>query len=440
MSNHTNLPPVIVKANAIAAHVPNDLPALQIVQRSTVGPVVRLCAVGDIGLSGRAAITAEREGADTLFVEVAPLLQDADMVFGNLESPLAGAIAPGKMFAAPVAGATALRKAGFRLLHLANNHVGEYGQIGLTATLKAVREAGMIPLGAGDDMAAARQLIHTEVNGLRLGWLGCGRTLLPQNGAGSRYWEFEAQELLDAVTQARPNVEVLIVSIHIGLMYLDYPSPAHKVMAENLMAAGADLILMHHAHVLQGAQVTSPGRVCCYNLGNFLYDWEEGNVQTPVMLREQNEGAVFLFHLDRQGIAVAMAFPTWIDEGCRVRWAAGERGHQILQRLTRISRDLEKDFTLAFEHQRASRNTAAILKVLAFHVWRGNWRYIIDSLRRARPEHFKMLARWLIDFVRSHSQSEPQPNPNADEPQPKRMTAHGMSRHSGITEFFIFFS
>jgi len=239
------------------------------------------------------------------------------------------------------------------------------------------------------------------MNGLRIGWLGCGRTLLAQNQAGPRYWEFNEQELLDAIAQARSAVDVLIVSIHIGLMYIDYPRPQHKSMAERLMESGADLILMHHAHVLQGVQITSQESVCCYNLSNFLYDWQEGNVQTPVRLREQNEGAIFWFEMDHRGIAVVAALPTWIDDDCRVHWATGERGYRILHRLARISRDLEGDFTPAFERQRAERNFGPILKVLAFHVKNRNWRHIIDSLRRTRFEHFKMVLRWLIGFCKT---------------------------------------
>ena len=397
MSKQNSSPPLIVEAKTITEQVPHDLPGLLFLQRPTAGLVSRLCAVGDIGLSGRAAATAKQRGANTLFAEVAPCLQAANMTFGNLESPLAAEVALGKMFAAPVTGAATLREAGFRLLHLANNHVSEYGQGGLIATLNAVRQAGIMPLGAGDELVAAQQLVCTEANGLHIGWLGCGRTLLSQSKVGPCYWEFDEQELLEAVVQARPKVEVLIVSIHIGLMYLDYPRPQHKAMAERLMAAGADLILMHHAHILQGVQVTAETRVCCYNLGNFMYDWEEGHIKTPVMLRQQNEGAIFIFDLDRQGVAAAAALPTWIDEACRVRWATGERGRVILHRLARISGDLENDFTLAFERQRAWRNTEGILRLLAFHLRRGHWRDIMDSLRRTRLEHFKMLGRWLVN-------------------------------------------
>jgi Bacterial capsule synthesis protein PGA_cap len=170
-----------------------------------------------------------------------------------------------------------------------------------------------------------------------------------------------------------------------------------------LMENGADLILMHHAHVLQGVQTTGQGKLCCYNLGNFLYDWSEGNVQGTVMLREQNEGGIFWFELDGRGVAQAAVLPTWIDGDCRVHWATGDRGVQILRRLSHISRNLEGDFTREFERQRAQRNTGPIFSVLAFHAKNCNWRYLLDALRHLRFEHLKMLFSWLSSRFRTAS-------------------------------------
>jgi capsule synthesis protein PGA_cap len=394
---------VLIEAKTISENVPSGLPALQIVKRQVISPAVSLCAVGDIGLSGRTAVTAEKEGGEALFAEVAPFLRSSDISFGNLESPLIVENHSTQIFAAPLMGAGLLRKAGFSVIHLANNHVGEYGQGGLSSTIEVVGANDMIPLGAGSDLVKAKQLIRTDSKGLGIGWLGCGRTLLPQSQEGPRYWEFNEDELLNSVKSSRTKVDVLIVSIHIGFMYLDYPSPAHKTMAEKLMCAGADLILMHHAHILQGVQIASGKSVCCYNLGNFLYDWQEGNVKTLEMEREQTESAIFYMHLDQQGIASMVAIPTWIDECCRVRWATGARGDRILKRLSRISQDLKGDYAIAFESQRASRNTSPILKVLSFHIRHGNWGYVFSSLRKVRGEHIKMLIGWIFNFLKRSS-------------------------------------
>jgi hypothetical protein len=183
-------------------------------------------------------------------------------------------------------------------------------------------------------------------------------------------------------------------------MYMDYPRPEHKAMAERLLGAGANLILMHHAHVLQSVQVGSKKSLCCYNLGNFLFDWEEGNVKIPMMLREQNEGAVFHFVLDRNGIAQAAALPVWIDDRSTVHWASGTRGVEILKRLVRISRAIECDYAALFKRQRAERNTTDIFKVMWFHARHGNWAFLLESIKKARLEHMGMIMRWLIGALK----------------------------------------
>ena len=192
---------------------------------------------------------------------------------------------------------------------------------------------------------------------------------------------------------------MLAVSLHLGFMYLDYPHPEHKALAEKLLGEGVDLVLMHHAHVLQGIQVTDRGRTICYNLGNFILDWQEGHVRGEVMVREQNEGAVFLFDLDRQGVCRAAALPTWIDEACRVHWATGARGVRILDRLIRISQALEVDSDAAFWCQRSERNTGHALKTLAFHLRRGNLSLVWREVKKVRLEHVKMLLRWALGRI-----------------------------------------
>lgn len=391
----------LVSAQTVGGFLPADLSALRLVDVPTEGQTLRLCAVGDIGLSGRVGKALSRsDGAARILAEVAPLLESVDVSFGNLESPLAGDIAPGRLFSGPVSGAAMLKKSGFNLIHLANNHVYDYGRDGLVATIEAVQHANLSCLGIGATKTDAKQILRTDVRGIRVGWLGCGRTLVVQEESGPHFWEFDEEELLAAVQRYRSDVDLLIVSIHIGLMHMDYPRPEHKAMAEKLLDAGVNLILMHHAHVLQGVEVTGRRDVCCYNLGNFVFDWEEGNVKIPVLVREQNESAIFHFVLDRNGIAQATAIPVWIDTDCAVRWATGARGVEILSRLSRISRDLECDYEAAFKRQRAERHTSGILKVVWFHLRRGNWAFVLDSAKRARPEHLGMILRWIGDAVR----------------------------------------
>ena len=385
----------ILPASTLATPVPSGLSAACFYRRPPSGRTIRLYAVGDIGFSGKIKITGKKKGFPALFGEIANLLRTGDVVFGNLETPLTNQVPEGSLFSGSLEGAVGMSESGFSIVHLANNHICDYGPYGIRSTLNALQENDILTFGACENRAGARQLVQTDVGSLRVGWLGCGRTQQDQTEGGPYFWEFEETEIVSAIRKARDTVDVLIVSIHIGYMYLDYPHPDHKDMANRLVAEGADLILMHHAHVLQGVEFTKGGGVICYNLGNFLWDWEEGNVRANVMVEEQRQGAVFLFDLDQKGVCGAAALPTCIDDACCVRWATGEMGISIIERLNRISLDLKADYADEFRRQRHERNTGLAIEVLWFHFRKGNWAIVIGMLKKIRSEHFRLLLGWL---------------------------------------------
>ena len=377
---------------------PAGLPTLELFARPPRGTTVRLYAVGDTGLSGRVTQTAAALGFDALFAEVAPVLRSGDIVFGNLEATLLPAPPAGAFFAAPPAAAAALAGAGFSVVHVANNHTYDFGAAGLGATLAALKANRLSPLGASP------ALVRSDRRGVRIGWLGCGRTQVAQDErpGAARYWEYDEAALLAAIRAARAqgDVDVLVASVHIGFMYLDYPHPDHKAMADRCLAAGANLVLLHHAHVLQGVQATAAGVICC-NLGNFLFDRTEGEITNELLEREQTEGAVFAFDLDADGVCRAAALPTWVDERCRVRWALGERGARILERLARLSRDLDGDFASAFRRQRAERNTGHVLRMFRYYLRHGRWSDVRRMFGKVRGEHLAMLGRWVLGRLRA---------------------------------------
>ena len=378
---------------------PRELEALYFFRRQPAGPTARLLAVGDIGFSGRVGEQGASRGYSCFFEGLQALFRTGDIVFANLETPLVCADTARQMFTGSPETAEALAKAGFTLVNVANNHIRDLGAAGLKATLEALTRAGLLQLGAGLDQAVSYELIRTDVRGLRVGWFGCAHTRQDQLGSGPYFYKFDLERLLDSVRRARPSVDLLIVSIHAGLMFLDYPKPEDKLAADRLRVAGADLILMHHAHVLQGVQADDHGRSICFNLGNFLFDWQEGNVTADVMVREQQEGAVFLFEFDHTGICRAAAVPTYMDSDLAVRWATGQKGRGILDRLARISSDIEGDYIPLFAAQRAERNAGHGLRVVWFHLKRGHLRLVLDLFRKVRLEHCLMLWRWVLGIL-----------------------------------------
>jgi poly-gamma-glutamate synthesis protein (capsule biosynthesis protein) len=391
----------LINAREINSLLPENLNALEICNIKNPGKnSICIQAVGDVGFSGRIRELYQSKGNyDYIFSDVSCYIKTGDVVFGNLESPLVKVEQENSMFAGDPAGAKFLKMAGFNNINLANNHILDYGVEGLISTIKNLLENDVTPLGVGQNTKEADELIIFEKNGCKIGFLATARTLMDQTDNSTVFSELRNDKLLDNVEKNKSLVDFLVVSIHAGLMYLDYPKPEFKEFVEELMNKGANLILVHHAHVLQSVQVTSDGNMCCYNLGNFLWDWKEGYVEIPIMVKEQRESAIFTFEIENGKIIQAFAIPIFLDDDFLIRWAEGIRGDGILTRLVRLSNDIEKDYTSLYEKQRAERNASPIIKVVYQHFILGDWKYVLKMLRSVRWEHIKMLFRFFVNKI-----------------------------------------
>ncbi len=152
------------------------------------GPAIDLRAVGDVMLGRYVGAAAQQRGLGYPFAATTELLA-GDLAIGNLESPLTERteLRPGPYrlpanpdFASP------LREAGFDALSLANNHGLDAGPAGLQDATSALSSAGVAPLGAGPDAAAARELAIVERNGLRIALLAFNDVADPQDAADER--------------------------------------------------------------------------------------------------------------------------------------------------------------------------------------------------------------------------------------------------------------
>ena len=239
---------------------------------------ITVAAVGDIMLGGTARPELRRYGYDYPFEHVATLLQDADIAFGNLEGPLTDAGAPEGdkqyVFRSPPAKVVpALKRAGFDVLSLANNHTLDYGPQGLADTEAALRTHGIAAIGAGADGRAARAPVILDVRGKKLGFLAYSLTL-PENFFATATRPGTAFGLEDHVradvAALKSRVDFVLVSFHWGQEgktdLRDYQVRVGRAAIE----AGAHAVIGHHPHILQGVEHYRGG-VILYSLGNFVF-------------------------------------------------------------------------------------------------------------------------------------------------------------------------
>jgi poly-gamma-glutamate synthesis protein (capsule biosynthesis protein) len=321
---------------------------------------LRLVAVGDIMMHQDVKKAAKDGGFDGLWSEVSPLLKDADIAFGNLETPVAPQTGrPGVpfVFNAPAELPAALRSAGWTVVSTANNHAWDQGSKGLRETIQHLDAAGLLHAGTGATKAEAAKPIVLERGGLRLGLLAFTDVFnadLDDDEDAPWVQALDLDEATSALRALRPTVDALIVSVHWGNEYQRTPSPRQKAAAQALVAAGADLILGHHPHVLQPmAWVEAEGRrgFVAYSLGNFISNQDRmWRVGQPAAEGDSRDGALLQVRFVKPpGGALRMEpgyEPLWVEN----RW--GQPGPRVI-RVRRLQQPENEALAKAFEVRKA---------------------------------------------------------------------------------------
>jgi Bacterial capsule synthesis protein PGA_cap len=267
----------------------------------------RLSAVGDISFEGPEADNSSFEWFESIVTK----FSRADLVVGNLECVLTNLGRDGIPGKCKLRGnpewAHVLRKAGVGLVSLANNHVMDFGAEGLFSTIQALHQAGVKFVGAGRNRDQAHAPIFLDVAQRRVAFLArsavivSAPTYATDNDPGVAFLDLE--ETVDAIRACRSQVDLIVLMLHWGLEEYCYPSPAQRMLARQLLEAGADLILGQHPHVLQGYESVGAG-VVAYSLGNFVFNEFEWTYVLPngeifrqfsPLSRENREGVIATF-------------------------------------------------------------------------------------------------------------------------------------------------
>ena len=277
--------------------------------RSAVDPQSRsvtLAFAGDVHFEGRVAPLLDRPGGT--IGPISSALRTADVAVVNLESALTSGGArvakeledPSRRywFRSPPSALGVLQRSGVDVVSLANNHGADYGAAGLGDSLRADGNSPIAVIGVGRGPTQAFRPYTTSVNGVEVAVLAADASPLESNAA---IWDAEpgrfglaaAREparLLAAVRAANARSDVVAVYLHWGAEGRGCPTAGQRRLARSLAAAGADVIVGAHAHVLLGAGMLDNTYVS-YGLGNFLW-YNAGQSDTGVLRLQIVDGKV----------------------------------------------------------------------------------------------------------------------------------------------------
>ena len=218
-------------------------------------------------------------GFDFLFDPIRATLEESDVVVGNMEFPVSPPYNSRPfIFNCNPEVLPALRKAGFTIMHMANNHVLDQGEQGVRNSLSFVARAGLGNLGVARDETTARAGIVKEVGGMRIGFIGYTGYLnfrLPAKMNGYHLnWLYYAEDLKKDIIEMKKRCDYLVMVVHAGVEYNTLPRQKEVDIYRQCINDGVDLVIGHHPHLLQPAErYTAPnGRegYIFYSLGNFI--------------------------------------------------------------------------------------------------------------------------------------------------------------------------
>lgn len=294
---------------------------------------VSLIAVGDISYSRGVERTVRKEkDINYPFLKIYDYLKSADLVFGNLETPITqGAEIPDfeMIFRSNPGTEQALKQAGFSILSLANNHTPNFGEKGLKDTFNYLKSVDIKYAGAGQNEQEANQPVYIEKKGIIFAFLAYNdNDVVPDSyedgkkHAGTAFMRIA--KMARVVKETKKKANFLIISMHAGNEYTDKPDNSQTNFAQAAIDAGADLVIGHHPHVVQTLEKYK-GKYIFYSLGNFIFDQPQS--------QETKEGLAIKVYFTKNEISKISLLPIVMENLAQPRMANKNKATKILSRL-----------------------------------------------------------------------------------------------------------
>jgi poly-gamma-glutamate synthesis protein (capsule biosynthesis protein) len=249
-------------------------------------PRGRVLFLGDLAPTDAASEQIDRHGWGYPFAKTTEILAEFDAAVANLEAPVTHSVDPWPVpkkyvYKVDPAALPAIREAGIDAVTLANNHMNDYGAVGLADTLANLDRHGIAHFGAGPSEAAARRGLVLETAGGRIGVLGYMQNkyhwrmlymafaLDTPLGSWPGSARLRYSDLAEDIARMRAHADVVVITIHWGQNY--EPVGRDQVaLGEACVDLGADAVIGHHSHQMQPVGAHR-GRPIVYSLGNYAF-------------------------------------------------------------------------------------------------------------------------------------------------------------------------
>ena len=237
----------------------------------------RILFAGDLMLDWGIQDIIIKEGVEYPLKNLKEFLHRFDYRFCNLECPITskGEVHPDKkyVFRGKPEHIALLKYAEINGVSLANNHACDYGRTGLLDTIDNLTKNKIDTAGAGENLKSAHLPLTININNIKLAVLAYASVAYDDSFAGKNSPGIamaKIELIKDDIKKYKSSYDFIIVSIHWGDEYSEYPSDRDIKIAHQIINSGADAVLGHHPHIFQGIEIYEDKPII-YSLGNFVF-------------------------------------------------------------------------------------------------------------------------------------------------------------------------
>ncbi len=239
---------------------------------------IKFLITGDYCPTGRNSEKLKKEDF-SFFGEIEKYIQSSELAITNLESPVTNSdnriIKTGPNIKVDSNAVLALKKVGFHLVTMSNNHILDYGVQGLNDTIEELKKNQLDYVGAGVNLETARKSFIKTFDSVKIGILNFAENEFgsADNSSGGANPVNPITNFYD-IQETKKQVDFLIVIAHGGREHYQLPTPKQRERYRFYVDCGADLVVGHHAHCYSGYENYNE-KLIFYSLGNFIFDYKE---------------------------------------------------------------------------------------------------------------------------------------------------------------------
>ncbi len=312
----------------------------------------------------------ESEGIDAVYAGVAPRMLAVDLMQVNAECAFTTSDerhpTKGIVFKTDPSNVAGLVNAGVDYASLANNHTFDWMIPGMLETMQVLDEAGIVHNGSGMNSEYGRRPVFLSHDGLQVGIVA----MSDRTGNYNNYQPFltagpsrpgfplwSRAGMAVSIPRLRPQVDLLVVQVHSGNEYSYAPSrsalaeiddlpldpeeqglyarelnpdQSERSLRQEAIELGADLVITHHPHILQGLEIHEGGLIA-HSMGNFIMDLNYLETMYTAMIET---------HHTEGGLETVRVHPAFL-QGYVPRYVRGEAARGLLDHLSGLSRDFD---------------------------------------------------------------------------------------------------